>query len=403
MTHSIYVHLSDPILTPLGTERGSLQVEGFHALAGVKIERTAYDPEVPFEWVNLEAWQQRQARFWAALGMGLNQQDGPWQTSFELRIARSENAAALPAAESPGEKALRVSLWAKTFAPRDDIADQAAYNLVEEILALMPSPCQVTPIATRDEFSYYWGTNTPQWLGEARRGCRSGPAREDDRKHHDSREGRDDAATAYTGSQAYCQSDWCPTYDGLREIWQLIPRFPGEAWLSVGLCPTRVFPSEERALQERFWNEAGQASGTLQLWKERLQRWSPQAFLLRMRIAGSLPAGQWLANALGAVLCDPCEQTASPGQEYTRRAPAVMIDSAEPDRLHLSGTGSGALNSGELYSGELKSLDDWEAALFNWQWADFLPWGEGETPAALRRLRYLFTAREAALLGGIWG
>jgi hypothetical protein len=350
MIESPYIQLSESIPSLIETERGVLPVRGFHALAGLELIRSPYDPGRPFDFVVPEDWIRRSTRFWVALAAGLHNDEVPWQTSYELRVSRNDET----------EQSLKISLWAKAFAPQDYVADQAVDMLLEKMAALLPPPCESRPISTRTEFERLWGTGEPQWLAEVRRVVRVNT--------------KDDEARDYE------LNDWHPSPDGLRDLWELISRLPEDLWFSIGVCPTRPFVSEERALQELFWNESSREKGIWQLWQARLREWSRQAFLVRFRIGGEARTGEWLADALAAVLTDPYE---------------LQFDQD-------GGTSTGSCSTEALLVIP-ESAQDWQAARFNWQWGDFRIWGEDASPLPLSRLRYLHSAREMGLLAGIWG
>ena len=339
MNQALYVHLSEPLLTMLATERGELPVLGVHALAGFELQRLPFDPQIPFDWVTPDAWARRQARFWIAVGLGLRNDQGPWQTSFELRVKGGADL----------QRPCETSLWVKAFAPQDHVADLAAYSLAEMMMALYPPHCEPRPAATAGDFTRLWGAGEPQWLAEVRREIVL----------------NNNVEQAASLGEPSCEiSAWNPSPEGLREVWELFPRLPGCAWLSIGVCPSQLFAAEQRAMQNR---PCERASG------DHPNTFAGRVWLVRVKVGGDPQAGEWLAAALAAALAEP------------------------------GPTGQSGGTSVETVIVQPQTSQDWQAARFNWQWGEFQPWGEADTPTHLRRLPYLFGPSQVGLLAGAWG
>lgn len=367
MNERFFVRLSDPILTVLNTDKGELPILGTHALAGLRFEGTLFDSGIPFDWITFQELARRQAYFWSTLWMGLENTSGPWQTSFELRAVHRADQ------EEPCE----ASLWVKAFAPEDYVADQAASELAEMVSVLYPLPCRLQPVTSLTDFDRLWGKDDLQWLAEIRRAFSVTKKNQIQGEQSDCT--ADESDPQETG---YGLSGFSPSPQSWRDLWGLLRRLRGTVWLSIGVCPTRLFPSEVACLH----NIVGDAVATLAEKTDDLNRfeeasvrhewmrgWQQGAFLLRIRVGGELKPVQWLSQAIAAALIDP-----GGDDRY-------ILGSLAPPVIAFPET---AL--------------DWQAARFNWQWADFQAWGEESLPASLRRMRYLFETRELGLLAGVW-
>lgn len=376
----IFVRVSEPTPTAVETETGMTVVRGVHALAGLGLIPSASAVRAspcticradgPPGDAGLQGasnrlsgeaeqeWARRQARFWAALGADPETGDGPWLTSFELRVASG-------GAKGPGGKgAGEIGLWVKAFDPEREAAEASVRSLARLAAMLWPPEWEARPICAQAEFEEGWRAEAVQWLAEVRR-AEGFVVRAVEREV---REGD------------YWLSDWSPTPAGMMEVWTLLRRLPAGVWVSVGVRPTQVFEAEERALGE-LWAEARrmaqgktpaeQPYGEWQAsrWLERMKRWLPNAFLVRLRVGGEPEAGRPVAQALAGALMDPGG---------------------------LSGGGAAVVVTPD-------SPEAWEAARFNWEWAEFQPWGEDQAQPAWGRLRYLCDVGEVGILGGVWG
>lgn len=302
MSESLYVRLSSPLLTRLDTNQGPRRLAGTHALAGVELRPG--DPNGPDQPPTLEA----AARFWLALGQGLENGAGAWLTSYELRLGR------------PAGGALRAALCAKTFAPQDEAADQAAAELAEALAWLYPLPAQTRRIASAAQFDELWGSGQPLWQVELRPGLPFGQ--------------RGPVSLA-----------------ALAGAWAQMTVFPGPLWLSLGLCPTRVFPGEAVPF-------------------DGLERDDELIWLLRLRIAGAYAQTRWAAQTWLAAL-----------------------------------TGSRSLPPAAWGAPRLcipQTLEEEQAAAFNWDWADWQPWGANTAGKALVRSDQFFYLAEIGELAGLW-
>lgn len=352
----ISVRVSEPMPTVVETETGASVVQGVHALAGVRLEND--DPVGSASAISgdflleVELRSRSFARFWAALGAGVEVEAGPRLVSLELRVG------------SGGDHKGRPCMWVKTFDPEREVAEASARSLARLAAMLWPPEWEARPICAQAEFEEGWGAEAVQWLAEVRR-AEGFVVRAVEREV---REGD------------YWLSDWSPTPAGMMEVWALLNRLPTGVWLSVGVRPTRVFEAEERAMGE-LWAEARRLAegktpaerpyGEWQAsrWLERMKRWFPNAFLVRLRVGGEPEAGRPVAQALAGALMDPG------GPSCGGAAVVVTPDSPEA----------------------------WEAARFNREWAEFQPWGEDQAQPGWGRLRYLCDVAEVGVLGGVWG
>jgi hypothetical protein len=340
------VYLSELMQAHLVVENGLFPVQGYHALAGLHLQGKPFDPQAPFDWVTPEAWAQRLARFWRALGTGQQNGSGPWQTSFELRAGRE-------AANDP----FQVGLWVKTFAPQDHVADQAAGQLAQTLLALCPPLCDPQAISTPEEMAQLWGQTPPQWLAEIRRKPIIAPQ-----------------AEIETLTCAEVFAPWNPTPESLRQTWELIERLDAPLWLSVGVCPTGLFANEIVVFDTaRDGQPRKKTAAPTPDERFRCDRLRQQAFLLRLRVGGESQAALCLAQAWAAALTEPFPA----GHPCEHAVPAVTIVMPE-------------------------TSSDWEAANFNWLWGDFLPWGDRLANTPFGRLAALCDDQETGLLAGVW-
>lgn len=367
MNEGFFVRLSDPILTVLNTDKGDLPILGTHALAGLRFEGTLFDSRIPLDWITFQELARRQAYFWSTLWMGLENTSSPWQTSFELRAVHRADQ------EEPCE----ASLWVKAFAPEDYVADQAASELAETASVLYPLPWRLQPVTSLTDFDRLWGKDDLQWLAEIRRAFSV--------TKKNQIQGEQSGCTADESDHqenGYGLSGFSPSPQSWRDLWELLRRLPGTVWLSIGVCPTRLFPSEVAYLRNGARDVVDTPSGKTEelnrfeeasVWREWMRRWQLSTFLLRIRVGGELKPVQWLSQAIAAALIDPVGD-----DQYSlgSLAPPVIIFP--------------------------ETALDWRAARFNWQWADFQAWGEESLPARLRWIRYLFETRELGLLAGVW-
>lgn len=327
-------HISELMASALETEKGPLGVQGFHALAGVEITKFPFTEKKP-EQEPLERWRRRMTWFWKALAFGTRQTGNAWFTGFELRIKRHGEAHAGQKKNGP----MRVSLWAKAVAPHAEQARYVAEGLAEMVQALLPA--EFCAVRVRPEhFQDLWGVETPAWLGEVRPGIAATPKPEGDRSRPEGWE----LAIAH----------WHPTPETMFEPWGLLARLETPAWLSVGICPTKLFEPEKK-----IWS----------MWKQDRPKSSvfpgeeDYFFQVRVRVGGEENPARWLAQGLVSALHSP--------QDVLQ--PALVV----PDQTQQNAT-------------------------FNWQWGDFQPWEESPLPVSLRRFRYLMDTDQMGVVAGIW-
>jgi len=366
MNNPLFIQFSEPMQTFLTTAQGDVPVYGTRALAGLYFENTPFDPDLPFEWVSLEEWARCQAHFWATLGAGAAHSSVPWQTSFELRAVH----------HSDNESHCDISLWAKSFAPEDVIADQIVYELAEMMSVLFPAACAPQPVTSQAEYERYWGVADLPWLAEIRR--------TEDLFIRNNPEYMEPDEALVTDTHRHLEpglADWRPSLPAWRDTWKLLARLPAPVWLSIGICPTELFAVEEQYLQKACRRTATQYPETrcdiareASILFQRTLALQAGAFLVRIRVGGDSRSAFWLARSIVAAFM-LAEDTA--GRQSSRPKPPLIVYPETPS--------------------------DWQAARFNWQWGAFQAWGAESAPVGLQRLNYLYGNQETGIIAGVWG
>jgi hypothetical protein len=325
-----YVEHSQPLATPLFTNQGYVQLQGVHALAGIELEYGhPIDDLISSPDIHAH-WARRMQRFWHTLALA-NWGEDLWLTSWELRLTGCTKC----------DSEIQASLWAKAFSSNPKEASHTARNMAETARDLCPPECQPQPVTSKDTFDRLWGSGDLTYQAEVRRMLVP--------------------MTLQINSPNNPRvADWRLNADGWREVWDLVRRQNGRVWLSIGICPTKQFPTELPVNK----NTKNAPSET----ETPPQNGGNDRFMVRIRAAGEAQAVSILCLMAAGVLS---------GDNYSDHA----VIQVESPYTHA----------------------DWDAARFNWQWADFLPWGENNLPAGLERLPFLCKTSELGILGGFWG
>ncbi len=331
MSKPLHIHTSEQTSSFLETEQGPLPIQGFHALAGVRLTQTIFPADTRVSEAELRRWARRMAWFWHALAFGGMLTHGGWHVSYELRGQTRH-------AEGGGG----ASLWVKSAASNVETAVQMARERAEIVAALLPPELGPQIIEGEAQWQALWGADEPAWVGEIRPGIAAAP--------------RDDAEAdrSQAAGWDFQTYRWAPPPEAMREVWQLLDRVSGAGWFGIGICPTQLFEGEAAACPP---------------WERTL---AGHCFRLRLSVGGDANTAPLLSQALAGAVALPSANGSWPAE--CRRADLLVP----------------------------QTPDDWQAAAFNAQWADFQPWAEAPLPVALRRLRYLFSVAEIGVLAGGW-